>query len=255
MHGRVHGSPPYRRVVVHGGPGAPGSAQGLARMVGDCLEPFQAAASVDGQVTELAEMIADVASPPVVLIGHSWGAMLSLLTAASRPDLVEKVVLVCSGGFTADSYRLTRETRISRLSTEQAGRANELQTALRSMTGEEAATALEEYYGLFASADAYDTDPDALPDEATFEKETHEAVWGEAIALRDSGELIERVLRVKTPVVAIHGSYDPHPVSEVATPLSKLSSFKMVVIDKCGHEPWKERQAKAAFQEALAAEL
>src|SRR5262249_44414056 len=53
---RVYGSPPYRVVVVHGGPGAAGQMAPVARRLSEeytVLEPMQSATSVEGQVDEL----------------------------------------------------------------------------------------------------------------------------------------------------------------------------------------------------------
>src|SRR5215211_3749423 len=93
---RRYGAAPFRVAVVHGGPGAPGSVAAVARELArerGVLEPLQAARSVDGQVAELGDVLARAASPPVVLIGHSWGAWLAALLAARHPALVGKVIL------------------------------------------------------------------------------------------------------------------------------------------------------------------
>jgi len=62
--------------------------------------------------------------------------------------------------------------------------------------------------------------------------------------------------RIHCPVVAIHGKNDPHIVDGVKVPLeSRLSNFEMYVLEKCGHEPWKEYYAKDKFFEILKKEL
>jgi pimeloyl-ACP methyl ester carboxylesterase len=38
-------------------------------------------------------------SPPVILIGFSWGAWLCFILAARYPELVKKLILVSSGAF------------------------------------------------------------------------------------------------------------------------------------------------------------
>jgi pimeloyl-ACP methyl ester carboxylesterase len=78
----LHGAPPRRTAVLHGGPGAPGSAADfaalLARRIG-VVEPWQTARSVDGQVAELAAQLRAHADGPAMLVGHSWGAVLGYL--------------------------------------------------------------------------------------------------------------------------------------------------------------------------------
>ena len=84
---RTHGSPPYTVAVMHGGPGAAGDmaavAERLARERG-VLEPLQTASTLDRQVEELAAVLQQHGQPPVVLIGYSWGAWLSLIPGATR---------------------------------------------------------------------------------------------------------------------------------------------------------------------------
>lgn len=49
-----------------------------------------------------------------------------------------------------------------------------------------------------------------------------EAVWTEANALRSSGELMHRLVRVRCPVTAIHRDHDPHPAIGVEEPLATV---------------------------------
>lgn len=51
---RIHGPAPYRIAVLHGGPGAPGTVEPVAKTLGayrGVLEPFQGAATVQGRWT------------------------------------------------------------------------------------------------------------------------------------------------------------------------------------------------------------
>ena len=58
--------------------------------------------------------------------------------------------------------------------------------------------------------------------------------------------------KIKCPVVAIHGDYDPHPYKGVTEPLSKiLHDFRVILLKQCGHYPWKERLAKEQFYKIL----
>ena len=57
-------------------------------------------------------------------------------------------------------------------------------------------------------------------------------------------------------MVAIHGDYDPHPAEGVQKPLSALiEEFRFVLLKKCGHTPWLERQAQEEFYKVLEEEL
>jgi pimeloyl-ACP methyl ester carboxylesterase len=63
------------------------------------LEPLQTARSVEGQIEELREALSRHSQLPAVLIGHSWGAWLSLLTAARYPEMCAKLILLSSPPF------------------------------------------------------------------------------------------------------------------------------------------------------------
>ena len=74
--------------------------------------------------------------------------------------------------------------------------------------------------------------------------------------MRQDGRLLAFAENIRCPVVAIHGDYDPHPITGVREPLSaKLRDFRCIEIKNCGHKPWIERQAKDRFYELLKDEL
>ncbi|MGB7054354.1 MAG: alpha/beta fold hydrolase, partial [bacterium] len=101
---RKYGKAPYDVAVVHGGPGAPGEMASVARELASewgVLEPLQTAATLEGQVEELKDILDTHVDRPILLIGYSWGAWLSFIVAARYPSLVKKLILVSSGPFEA----------------------------------------------------------------------------------------------------------------------------------------------------------
>ena len=61
---------------------------------------------------------------------------------------------------------------------------------------------------------------------------------------------------ITCPVIAIHGDYDPHPARGVKLPLGKeLKNFRFVLLQKCGHRPWIERNAAEEFYRILVQEI
>ncbi|MHB0870918.1 MAG: alpha/beta fold hydrolase, partial [Chloroflexota bacterium] len=86
--------------------------------------------------------------------------------------------------------------------------------------------------------------------------EVNRSVWGEAERLRRGGGLLELGRRIRCPVVAIHGDHDPHPAEGVREPLSRvLRDFRFLLLRKCGHLPWIEREARDEFYRLLSLEL
>lgn len=255
---RIHGKPPFRVAVLHGGPGALGGMAPVARELASqygVLEPIQRAESIAGQVEELRGAILGRGNPPVVLIGSSWGAMLGFIFSARHPELVRKLILVGSGVYEEASAARIQETRISRLSEDERLQAVSLAEALDDPAAAGKDLVLARLGALMTKADAYD--PVALDTETPeccFQ--IHRAVWNEAQKLRRSGELLRLGRHVRCPVVAIHGDYDPHPAEGVLAPLSSaVNDFHFILLKNCGHLPWIERQAKDEFFALLRKEL
>jgi pimeloyl-ACP methyl ester carboxylesterase len=255
---RTYGKPPFKVAVIHGGPGAAGEMAPVARELASnlgVLEPLQTATSVNEQIKELRTILHQKAELPVFLVGFSWGAWLSYMVAAHHPSLVKKLILISSGSF-EDKYAVKiEEIRLSRLSEEEREEIDSLYEILDNPTAENRSEAFERFGVLFSKADAYD--PIKHESEAIdINPEIFQSVWEEAAELRRSGELLELGKHIKCPVVAIHGDYDPHPAEGVRKPLSAvLKSFRLILLQNCGHKPWIERQSKDKFYEILKEEL
>jgi pimeloyl-ACP methyl ester carboxylesterase len=258
---RTYGAAPFDIAVVHGGPGAGGEMAPVARALAatrGVLEPIQTAASIEGQIEELREVVETHAALPVTLVGFSWGAWLSALIAARHPALVRRLILVGSGPFEERYAAPIEETRRARLPADQAAEYDGILRALRDPTTRESATLVERLGVLCERADAFDPLPDPAndADRTPFRPEIFERVWPEAAALRRSGELLERMRQIQCPIVAIHGDHDPHPAEGVRGPLMRATrEFRFVLLESCGHMPWIERRARTAFYRRLEAAI
>lgn len=214
---REYGNTPYRYLVLHGGPGAPGCAAGLCRGLSEkagVLEHLQKSHNIEGLFDEIKSIIEEYSLNKIVLVGHSFGAWLALLSAEKYPQFVSKVVIIGCGPL---------ETKY----------LPELIQAREKRNG-----------------DNYCALPNSSNDMLYFDEEQHKALMKEIGEMRENGELLERVLKITCPVIAFHGTYDPHPVRGVSEPLeSKLSNFRMITMEQCGHDPWKEVYARDEFFE------
>jgi len=260
---RKYGSSPFRVAVIHGGPGAAGSVAPIARKLGKTrgvLEPIQTAKTLDRQVEELRLVVEQNATTPVVLIGHSWGAWLSAIVTATYPALVRKLILVGSGPFEEKYVELIAEKRLKRLSLEEKEEFLHLVDLLNKAEAPDSNDSLSRLGELVHKADSYD--PIDIPNDATDlnlvenSGEIYEGVWPEAARLRRTGELLRLAATITCPVVAIHGDCDPHPIEGIQEPLTaRLKDFRMIMLEKCGHEPWRERYAMDKFYDILEHEL
>ena len=259
---KSHGDPPFRVVVVHGGPGGGGEmapvAERLARRRG-VVEPIQTAATLEGQIEELSATVGDRCEPPVTLLGYSWGAWLSLLVAAGHPRLVAKLILIGSSPLEERYVPRLRENRLRRLNESQrleyeairAGLGNPQEKnrdALLGRLGAVLGPATDSYAPM---DDGGEMDQEVVCDGAIFQR-----VWPQAAELRRSGRLMQEGGAVQCPVVAVHGDYDPHPWEGVRDPLaSKLKNFRFVLLERCGHNPWIEKFAREEFFRTIEGEL
>jgi pimeloyl-ACP methyl ester carboxylesterase len=173
------------------------------------------------------------------------------------PEFVNKLILVGSGPFDSKYTDVIISTRLKRLSAEERAKALDLMNIRNGSISAVNSDSLSRLSELFTKTDNYDAlPPEKEPDNQEISDEIFRGVWSEAEALRKSGRLLEMGKRIKCPVVAIHGDYDPHPAAGVREPLGRvLSDFKFILLPKCGHEPWLERFARNEFFRIIREEI
>jgi pimeloyl-ACP methyl ester carboxylesterase len=258
MNLRKYGLEPFAVAVIHGGPGALGEMAPVARELSilmGVLEPLQTATTLELQVRELKAVLEKHAAPPLTLIGFSWGAMLSYIFAARHPSFVRKLLLVGSAPYDKKYAANITRIRLSRLTKQESEQALSLMQILNHSSVADKNTIMARLGKLLFRADSYDPLPH---DDEILEcrYDVFQGVWKQADQLRSSGKLLELGKRIKCPVVAIHGDYDPHPAEGVAEPLSRiLKDFSFILLEKCGHRPWLEASARDRFYNILKQEL
>jgi pimeloyl-ACP methyl ester carboxylesterase len=251
---RKYGKPPYSAVLVHGGPGAAGEMAPVAAFISasfGVLEPMQTKDSISGQVDELRSIIANNAAGPAALAGYSWGAWLSVIYAATHPDEVRKLVLISCAPFKKEQAGSVMAERMRRLGRKEIEEIEFLMDAVDNPAARNRDGILKRIGELMAKADVYEASNAGQP-KIKLDSAIYAAVWKEASGLRDAGGLVEYARMVRCPVAAIHGDHDPHPAGAVK---EAFPAAKFVLLEKCGHTPWMEKYAAAAFYEALLREL
>ena len=255
---RLHGDYPFKVVLVHGGPGAPGELQPLGMEIAakmGVIESFQTGWTIASLIDELQENIALYSNQPVISIGHSWGAWLSLLHAAKYPASIKKIILIGAAPFHQKSHEVIRVNRMGRLDLDEQEELLTLRAALDSYPNEQTEKLFKRYVEIINKADQYEP---ILLENPVLEIQfaMNKTIWKEASSWRDSGKLLHEIEQISCPVVAIHGDYDPHPYTSIEEVLSQLfSNFHFYLIAQCGHVPWNEKQARETFFEVLFKEI
>lgn len=255
---RTYGRSPFRAAVLHGGPGANGDAAPVAKALSSSygvLEPLQIAGAINGQIEELKAVLDKAARRPVILIGHSWGAWLGFIFSALYPDDVQKLILIGAPPFEPQYASNINKIRLNRLSSSKRAEAGHILQRLTSSGKQVDTHVFARFAELCAEADTFDP-VEAPSGQIDYQTGVFYSVWNEAALLRDSGKLLTCAGKIRCPVTAVHGDYDPHPADGVRIPLSKsLKQFRMVLLPDCGHTPWMERRVRETFYRVMHDEL
>jgi pimeloyl-ACP methyl ester carboxylesterase len=245
-------------VLVHGGPGAPGTLAPVARALEDgwrVLEPLQRTREQSPLSVEvhLDDLHGVMPPQPTAMVGHSWGAMLALCYAARHPDRVERLVLVGCGTFDKEARAQLRRERKRRIEAKGiAGDVAALEARLRDETDPGRTDAiLRELGDLTDAIDHYD----ALPEKdetLDIDGPGHKEAWEDMLRLQEEGVYPAAFVAVRAPVTMLHGEYDSHPGPAIRDSLAPyLRELTYRSFPRCGHTPWVERHAREPFLEAL----
>jgi pimeloyl-ACP methyl ester carboxylesterase len=247
---RKYGKKPFDVVLVHGGPGAAGEMAPVALKLSSfygVLEPMQTKTTISAQVEELKQIIIKQADVPVILLGFSWGAWLSIILTSQHPSLVKKLVLVGCGPIEHEMAARVFNTRFDRLAPADRERVTKILKGLENNAIQYSNNALHEVGSILSRADCYEA-IEHQEEQYEISAEIYRSIWPEAAGLRKSGQLFLALQHINCPVVAIHGDYDPHPVAGVIEPFSKaVTNFNFHLLRSCGHKPWIERHARDNF--------
>lgn len=259
---RSHGRAGPTVVAIHGGPAAAGSAAPVARGLAQwckVLEPWQRGSgdeplTVRRHVADLHELIAACCpGQKPALVGMSWGAMLALAYAAEHPDTVGPLVLVGCGTFDPASRRQLRDTLAARTTEDLQRRLAQVEQTCddpgeRMMRQHEIGLSLFNYDPVLPAP--------AEPDSPPFDLQAHVETWNDMLAQQQSGVYPQAFRRIASPVLMLHGDYDPHPGPMIRDSLlPHIPQLEYLELERCGHEPWLERSAREPFFAQLRAWL
>lgn len=246
--------------VLHGGPGAPGYMAPVARELADLgfrvLEPLQRRSStvpltVAQHIADMREVLAhSCPGERPALVGSSWGAMLALAYAATHPDECGPLVLVGCGTFDTSARARFEELRRERTTPELQKAIEEVRKTVAHPDEQLARVAQ-----LITAIYAFDPIPGELEVIACDAVGNQES-WEDMLRLQREGVYPAAVTAIRSPVLMIHGSHDPHPGRMIRDGLLPyLPQIEYHEMAECGHYPWQERRAKSGFYAKLASWL
>lgn len=236
--------------LVHGGPGAIGSMHYFAQKISkkyNVIECLQTKYSIDELKQELYSQIISHCNVPATLIGHSWGAWLSIILAAEHPEIIEKLILIGCPPFEEKYVPLINDNRLKRLKQEQKERFIYLLSSLEKGITKEIMNELADTVNNTDNYKLKETNSETIID-----NKMYEAIWKEASQLRKSGNLKALLNKLACPIIFIHGKYDPHPIEGIINPLNDTRvKYQINILDKCGHSPFDEEQTVPGFYKLL----
>lgn len=238
-------------VVVHGGPGAPGSMAPVAQeLATSCrvIEPWQRGSGDDPltvarHVADLHELVrSHCAGRGPVLVGHSWGAMLVLAYAATHPADIGPLVLIGCGTFDPISRsRLQRDLD------------RRLPPALRqrlATLAEEISDADERLRvaGELLKAPYSHHLIDSIPSSERCDARAYQETWDDMLRLQQERVYPAAFAAITVPVLMLHGAVDPHPGAMIRASLEPfVPQLEYREWKHCGHYPWFETEVRDEF--------
>jgi pimeloyl-ACP methyl ester carboxylesterase len=247
-------------VCLHGGPGAGASLACVAKPLAERFATLDYVQRRSGDVPlTVAQHVEDLRAiieahcddqPPVVL-GASWGAMLALAFGAAHPGLTAGVVLVGCGTFDKASRALIGPERERRIRPEHRAEIARIEQEIPDPIQRIGAIHELTWY-----VDSYDPLPPTPPEDPGsgeakplgFDAPGFEQAWGDMTRLQEDGTYPAAFRAISAPVLMIHGKHDPHPGPQIRDSLlPHIPHLEYRELDRCGHDPWCERQARKPF--------
>jgi proline iminopeptidase len=203
-------------------------------------------------VEDLEALRAHLKQDRLLLVGHSWGAMLAMAYAVAHPDRIDRLILIGSGGPTLEFAERFTDNIAARLRPEDVEARRYWESAdKRAMDPDKAALGAMKaivpgYFFDRAKASALVAE---LKD-GTFHPAVNSLLMGD---LGKGYDLRTGLQKVDRPVLIIQGYQDPVSDKTAEDIHALLSKSTLRYINKCGHFPWIEQPEE--FRKALAAFL
>jgi pimeloyl-ACP methyl ester carboxylesterase len=169
--------------------------------------------------------------------------MLVLAYAAAHPESAGPIVLVGCGTFDPVARARMRQILDRRMSEDLRRRLENLEREYPD-SGER----LRLQFDLIRPLYEYDPVPDDREDTTEFDSRAHTETWRDMVRLQETGVYPAVFTSIHSPVLMLHGDYDPHPGKMIRQSLEQYIPYlEYHEFSQCGHSPWRERKVKGEF--------
>jgi pimeloyl-ACP methyl ester carboxylesterase len=174
--------------------------------------------------------------------------MLALAYAARHPDRSGPIVLVGCGTFNRASRDKMLWNLIERTDATLKKRLKVLDD--ESLPPEEW---VKKRFELLAPLYIYEPNGEASRQAMeNLDVRAHRETWEDMVRLQEAAVYPAAFSAIESPVLMIHGEYDPHPGRMIRDSLKPyLPQLGYVELERCGHQPWLEKQAAEIFFKIL----
>ena len=200
-------------------------------------------------VDDLEALRAHLGQDRLLLVGHSWGAMLAMAYAAAHPDRIDRLILIGSGGPTLEFAERFSDNIAARLRPEDVDARRYWESADRRGVDQDKAALsamraiVPGYFFDRAKALAFAAE---LKD-GSFHPSVNSMLMGD---LAKSYDLRAGLRKVDRPVLIVQGYQDPLGDKTAEDIHALLAKSTLSYINKSGHFPWIEQPEE--FRRALA---
>lgn len=194
--------------------------------------------NVQKYIDDLNGLYKKLGNEKLILVGHSWGGMLSFSYAANEPDKIKKVILLNTGGVSDEFYKWFGSNINMRLYPEDIKLRIEQNENNRE-------TLIAIWPGYFFDREiALKTRP---PLDYKFRNQKGVNPLASGDWRKRTNDRVSKLKNYTGPVDLITGRQDPVGESVVYEAKSILPQLKFTFIEKCGHFPWIEGEKQSAI--------
>ncbi len=171
--------------------------------------------------------------------------MLALGFAAQYPGKVGHIVMVGCGTFDQASRNICVKTRNERIANFPAESPQD--------PTDQNLSELDRLMRWYEITDHYAPMPPSVLDRtAPFDLKAFRETWEDMLQCQSLGIYPNAFSAITSPVLMLHGAYDPHPGGMIRDTLKRyLPQLVYREFDRCGHDPEIEKYAKERFFKVL----